>query len=93
MSLLPEAAKAYIGLEATTEIACERVERGAVRRYAQAIMDEDPIFREPCATNARYGGPVAPPIFPTHMFYWRDFGMPECVADAPPGPACNGGHC
>ncbi|MBI2289541.1 MAG: MaoC family dehydratase N-terminal domain-containing protein [Betaproteobacteria bacterium] len=34
MSILPEAAKAYIGVQTETEIACERVERGAVRRYA-----------------------------------------------------------
>lgn len=90
MSILPEAAKAYIGVEAETEIACERVERGAVRRYAQAIMDEDPIFREPCAANARYGGPVAPPIFPTHMFYWRSFGVRDPVQEHAHDPDFDG---
>jgi len=79
MSILPETAKAYIGVPTETEIACERVERGAVRRYAQAIMDESPVYREACAQNIRYGGPVAPPIYPMFMFYWRQYGMPDPV--------------
>jgi hypothetical protein len=47
MSILPEAAKAYIGVQAEVEVACDCVERGAVRRYAQAIMDAGPIFVAP----------------------------------------------
>ncbi|MGP1676615.1 MAG: FAS1-like dehydratase domain-containing protein [Burkholderiales bacterium] len=76
MALLTEALKKYIGLQSQTETACDPVERGAVRRYAQAIQDEDPIFSETCANNARFGGPVAPPLFPTHMFR-RAFGVPD----------------
>jgi len=79
MALLTEALKKYIGMQSETEIACDPVERGAVRRYAQAIMDEDPIFSEPCANNARFGGPVAPPLFATHMFR-RAFGAPDAIA-------------
>ena len=78
MALLTEALKKYIGMQSETEIACDPVERGAVRRYAQAIMDEDPIFAEACANNARCGGPVAPPLFPTHMFR-RAFGAPDAI--------------
>lgn len=76
MALLTEALKKYIGMQSETETACDPVERGAVRRYAQAIQDEDPIFSEPCANNARFGGPVAPPLYPTHMFR-RAFGSPD----------------
>jgi len=76
MALLTEALKQYIGMQSETETACDPVERGAVRRYAQAIMDEDPIFSEACANNARFGGPVAPPLYPTHMFR-RAFGAPD----------------
>ena len=76
MALLTEALKKYIGLQSETEIACDPVERGAVRRYAQAIQDEDPIFSEACANNARFGGAVAPPLYPTHMFR-RAFGAPD----------------
>jgi hypothetical protein len=44
------------------------VERGAVRRYAQAIMDVDPIYMgdDPDAAE-RFGGAVAPPLFPILM--------------------------
>jgi acyl dehydratase len=76
MALLTEALKKYVGMQSETETACDTVERGAVRRYAQAIQDEDPIFSEACANNARFGGPVAPPLFPTHMFR-RAFGSPD----------------
>lgn len=76
MALLTEALKKYIGVQSETETACDPVERGAVRRYAQAIGDEDPMFWEACPNNARFGGPVAPPLFPTHMFR-RAFGAPD----------------
>ncbi len=78
MSILPEAAKKYIGIQSETEIACDSVERGAVRRYAQAIMDEDPIFNGSCANNERYGGAVAPPLYPTHLSR-RPFGVPDPI--------------
>ncbi len=89
MALLTEALKKYIGLQSETEIACDPVERGAVRRYAQAIMDEDPIFAEPCANNARFGGPVAPPLFPTHMFR-RKFGAPDPIQERASDPNFDG---
>lgn len=76
MALMTEALKQYIGMRSETQIACDPVERGAVRRYAQAIQDEDPIFSEACANNARFGGPVATPLYPTHMFR-RAFGSPD----------------
>lgn len=78
MKLLNDAVLAYVGLESDTEIACDPVERGAVRRYAQGIMDESPAYGEPCAANARFGGPVAPPLFPTHMFR-RALGTPDDI--------------
>ncbi len=66
-SILPEDAKRYIGVETDVEIACDAVEAGAVRRYAHAIMDSDPIYAEREA-EPRYGGAVAPLLFPMHMF-------------------------
>ena len=76
MALLTEALKSYIGVQTEIQKATEPVERGAVRRHAQAVMDEDPIFWEDCPNNARFGGPVAPPLYPTHMFR-RPFGAPD----------------
>ncbi len=78
MSILPDAAKAYIGMQTEVEIACDPVERGAVRRYAQAIMDEDPIYAGEGYATERYGGGVAPLIFPTHMFR-RAFGTADPI--------------
>ena len=89
MALLPEAAKKYIGMQSETEVACDPIERGAVRRYAQAIMDEDSIFSEPCPNNARFGGPVAPPLYPTHMFR-RAFGKPDPLQERAHDPDFDG---
>lgn len=75
MPLLTEAVRAYIGASSESEVACDTVERGAVRRYAQAIMDDDPAFMDDPAA-ARFGGAVAPLLFPTHMFR-RAFGTTD----------------
>jgi len=88
MSILPEAAKQYVGVKSEQELACEPVERGAVRRYAQAIMDENPVYADPGA-GARYGGAVAPPIFPTHMFR-RPFGAPDPLQERARDPDFDG---
>jgi len=59
-------------------VACDPVEQGAVRRFAQAIMDDDPAWSPDAGTANRYGGPVAPPLFPNHMLR-RPFGTPDLV--------------
>jgi hypothetical protein len=89
MSALSASLKQYIGMQSETEVACDTVERGAVRRYAQAIMYEDPIFDQPCENNTLFGGPVAPPLFPTHMFR-RAFGKPDPVQDNAKNPDFDG---
>ena len=40
MTLLTDEVRRFIGVESEEEETCEPVEQGAVRRYAQAIMDE-----------------------------------------------------
>lgn len=74
-----EACQRYVGMETDFESACDRVERGAVRRFAQAIMDEDPIYWAPTPDNEKYGGPVAPPLYPVHIFR-RHFGTEDPLA-------------
>ena len=78
MTLLTDALRAYIGMESSVELACDPVEGGAVRRYAQAIMDDDPMFIGRGSAAARYGGAVAPMLFPTHQFR-RAFGTPDPI--------------
>ena len=69
MTLLTPDIQKLIGATSEVEVACDPVERGAVRRYAQAYMDDDPILYSIEATRgSRYGGPVAPPLFPMNMF-------------------------
>lgn len=75
MAILNQKILDFLGLESPVVQAPEVIEAGAVRRYAQAIMDEDEIFAAR-ATTTPYGGPVAPPFFPTHMFR-RALGTPD----------------
>lgn len=73
MSLMTPEIERLIGAESGTETACDVVERGAVRRYVQAYMDDDAMFH---TDDVRYGGAVAPPLYPMNMFR-RPFGTPD----------------
>jgi hypothetical protein len=68
MPELTEPIRAMIGLETDLQLAFDPVERGAVRRYAQAIMETDPIYMwDEAVAGTRYRRPVAPPLFPNAM--------------------------
>lgn len=46
------------------ESVTDAVERGAIRRYAQAMGNADPLYlEEEYARRTRYGGIIAPPLF------------------------------
>jgi acyl dehydratase len=56
--------KSLIGRE--SEVAVHEVERGAIRRFAEAIGDPNPIYvDEEAARAAGYPSLVAPPTFPS----------------------------
>jgi len=76
--LLTDEVRRYIGFGAMT--CSEPVEKGAVRRFAQAIMDEDPKYAEG-EPGDRFGGPIAPPLYPALMFR-RPLGTPDPLAHA-----------
>jgi len=77
--LVTDEVRAYIGIASEAEFACDEVEAGAVRRFAQAIMDEDPAYAaETNDANRRYGGPIAPPLFANHMLR-RPLGSPDPI--------------
>lgn len=81
MGLLTAEILNLVGAESGVEVACEPVERGAVRRYVQAYMDDDPIFYSEEETRSlQYGIPVAPPLFPMNMFR-RPAGTPDPFAE------------
>ena len=51
-----------IGMQSETRVV--EVERGAIRRFAEAIGDPNPLFNdEAAARKTRFGGMIAPPIF------------------------------
>ena len=51
-----------VGVEAEPEV--WEVEKGHIRRFAEAIGDPNPIYRdEAYAAQTRYGGIIAPPQF------------------------------
>jgi hypothetical protein len=78
LTLITPEARALIGMWSAVEPACDPVEQGAVRRFAQAIMDDDPAFRPDADAASRFGGPIAPLLFPNHMLR-RPFGTPDVV--------------
>jgi len=81
MAHLNDEIRGYIGLETELQLACDAVERGAVRRYAQAVMDIDPIYmQDEAVAGTRYGTPVAPPLFPNAMLR-LPFGEPDLVQE------------
>ena len=90
MPRLTDEIRKYIGMETEVQLACDPVERGAVRRYAQAIMDIDPIYmREEALAGTRYAKPVAPPLFPNAMLR-LPFGERDLVQERAADPDFDG---
>jgi hypothetical protein len=61
-----ETLRDFIGVTSQSVTASEPVEAGAVRRFAQAIMDEDLKYGDPASVQG--GQRLAPPLFPAFMF-------------------------
>jgi hypothetical protein len=90
MPRLNDEIRKYIGTETEMQLACDPVERGAVRRYAQAIMDVDPIYmRDDAIRGTRYTKPVAPPLFPNAMLR-LPFGERDLVQERAEDPHFDG---
>jgi acyl dehydratase len=64
------------------------VERGAIRRFAEAIGDSNPIFNSDRESrNSRFGGMIAPPTF----FRSLMAPVPEVKLDMPTARGLDGG--
>ena len=60
--MIPEEAKQFIGRTAPPII--RHVEKGAIRRYAEAVGNDNPLYYdEEYARKTKYGGIIAPPGF------------------------------
>jgi acyl dehydratase len=90
MALINDEIRGYIGMETELKECCDPVEKGAVRRFAQAIMDLDPIYADPeVAKKTRYKEPVAPPLFPAAMLR-QSFDEPDLVSERAEDPNFDG---
>lgn len=89
MTILTDEIRGYIGRQSARVTACDTVEPGAVRRYAQAIMADGDVSYAPDASPSRYGGPVAPPIYPAFMFR-RPLGTPDVLSERAEDPDFDG---
>lgn len=68
-SLITDEMRAAIGREGDPKTAWDEVSRTEIRRYAQAVMDPNPIYwDETHARATKFGGVVAPPFLPSKMF-------------------------
>ena len=82
--------KKLIGYETEWVEAYDPVEQGAIRRFYQAVMDDDPAYWDPASPGAkRYGGVVAPPMFPLHAFR-RPPGTPDPLSRVAGDPNFDG---
>jgi hypothetical protein len=66
MTLLTDEIRSFVGLEGDPVTATDPVEPGAVRRFAQAIMDEQPRYG--AATEGDERSAIAPALYPQFMF-------------------------
>lgn len=88
MTLLTDEIREYIGKEGPRFAASDIVEGGAVRRYAQAIMDQDPAYNKG-RPDAAKGVPVAPPLYPVFMFR-TPFDSVDYLTERAPDPDFDG---
>ncbi len=77
--------KPYVGKESEPRV--YEVEKGMIRKFAEAIGDPNPLYYdEEYAKNTRHGGIVAPPTF---VAYFKAGPMPE-VDGLPWSPKLHG---
>ncbi|MES3000752.1 MAG: MaoC family dehydratase N-terminal domain-containing protein [Pseudomonadota bacterium] len=82
----------YVGMKGPVKRAHAPLEREMLRRFAQAIMDPDPLyFDELYARTTRYGRLVAPPLYPVHAFR-TPAGAPDPLKSVQDDPHADGTH-
>ena len=59
----------YHGMDGEPQVAAMPLERDTLRRFVQAIMDNDPVYYdEEYAKAGKFEGLTAPPLYPVHAF-------------------------
>ncbi len=85
-SVITQEMRDAIGVE--SEAITYDVEKGAARKFAEAIGDDNPLFNdEEAARKSRYGGLIAPPTFMRSM----SAGRSRATVQSPYPAALDGG--
>ena len=85
-SVITQEMRDVIGVE--SEAITYDVEKGAIRKFAEAIGDDNPLYvDEEAARNSRYGGLIAPPTFMRSM----SAGRSRATVESPYPAALDGG--
>ncbi|MCH8061510.1 MAG: MaoC family dehydratase N-terminal domain-containing protein [Chloroflexi bacterium] len=85
-SVITQEMRDVIGVE--SEAVTYDVERGAIRKFAEAIGDDNPLYvDEEAARKSRYGGLIAPPTFMRSM----SAGRSRATVQSPYPAALDGG--
>lgn len=80
----------YIGLKGAPKRTAMPLERDALRRFAQAIMDPDPLYHDAShAASTAFGTLVAPPLYPVHAFRTAA-GAPDPLVSVQQDPDADG---
>ena len=75
--IVTDAMRALMGAKSEKRTAPWPLSEDSLRRFVQAVMEEDPVHWDPTAAEAgRYGSVVATPLFPLHVFR-REPGTPD----------------
>ena len=77
-SWMTEEVMGMIGKEATPRVSPDEVNKSDIRRFVQAVMDDNPIFYDEAqAAQTRYGEIVAPGPYPVTFVGKRPLGTPD----------------
>ena len=80
----------YRGMQGAPKTAPTPTGTDAIRRFVQAIMDCDPsYFDEAAAQAGKFGGILAPPLYPVHAFR-QPAGTPDPLAAVQDDPDADG---
>jgi acyl dehydratase len=80
----------YVGVTSDVLVSPDPVDSSSVRRFMQAIMANDADYYDPTSAGARrYGGVVAPPLYPLHAFHVRA-GDPDPLDESKERPDFDG---
>ena len=88
--LLTDAVRAMIGVRGPQLVAPYPLNEDSLRRFTQALMITDPLHWDAAHARAsRYGGLVAPPLWPSHA-HVRPAGTPDPLDALGPDPDWDG---